>query len=115
MGEKTAETGIAVLDGFSRYEILNTGIVKYRDSGKICPDYGDGKGCHRGYRKIKLYNDDGIRKCFSIHRLVWLAFFGEIPKGFEVDHIDRDRANNHSDNLRVIPLLMNRKKVKGRK
>jgi len=97
VGKKVRETRIAVLKGFSRYEVLETGIVRYRESGKICPDYDDGKN---GYRKIKLY-PDGVkkRKIFFVHRLVWEAFNGSIPPGLEVDHSDGVRLNNSLDNL----------------
>jgi len=110
---------VRILKGFSRYLILSNGVVEYRKTGKVCPDYSDGNkkgknGKCRGYRKIKIYDDKGVRKCFSVHRLVWLAFFGEIPKGFEVDHIDGKRSNNSIDNLRVIPILINRKRKKGK-
>jgi len=103
-----------VLEDFSRYEILETGIVKYRDTGKICPDFSDGKGSNHGYRKIKLFDDTGIRRRFSVHRLVWLAFFGDIPEGFEIDHIDHNKQNNNIDNLRIIPALINRGRHRAR-
>jgi len=106
---------VAVLPGYSRYEILETGVVRYRGTEKICPDYGDGKFSTkrgRGYRRVKIYNDQGSRHCFSVHRLVWWAFFGEIPKDFDVDHIDFDRGNNCINNLRVIPSKRNRTRKK---
>ena len=37
-----------------------------------------------------------------IHRLVWEAFNGPIPKGLEIDHIDTDGTNNRLDNLRLV-------------
>jgi len=90
---------IAVLPGFSRYEILDTGVVRYRDTGKICPDYDDGKN---GYRKIKIYPDGSKkRKSFWVNRLVWQAFWGPIPEKHEVDHIDANRLNNSLDNLMI--------------
>ena len=91
---------VAVLPGFSRYEILENGVVRYRATGKICPDYDDGKN---GYRKIKLYPDGSKkRKSFWMNRLVWMAFWGAIPEKHEVDHIDSNRINNSLDNLMVV-------------
>ena len=109
---------VATLPGYSRYEVLETGVVRYKITGKICPDYGDGKMVTkrgRGYRKIKIYSDEGDRHIFSVHRLVWRAFFGDIPQGFDVDHINYDRGYNHVNNLRVIPAKHNRNKKKSGK
>ena len=94
-----------VLEGFSRYEISDTGLVRYRDTGKLCPDYDDGKN---GYRKIKIYPDGSKkRKSFWMNRLVWLAFRGAIPDKLEVDHTDGIRLNNCLDNLALVPHKVN--------
>jgi len=37
-----------------------------------------------------------------VHRLVWNAYHGEIPKGMQVDHIDGDKHNNALNNLRLL-------------
>jgi hypothetical protein len=50
-----------------------------------------------GYIRI---NCNGRYK--SLHRLVWEAFYGEIPEGKLIDHIDGNRANNSLDNLRLV-------------
>jgi hypothetical protein len=36
------------------------------------------------------------------HRLVYEAFVGKIPVGYEIDHIDADKHNNDITNLRVV-------------
>ena len=37
------------------------------------------------------------------HRIVWmLKNNSEIPEGLQIDHIDRNRQNNHPSNLRVV-------------
>jgi hypothetical protein len=50
------------------------------------------------------------RKHFLVHRAVWEAFNGEIPEGYDIDHIDGNPHNNSLDNLQVISLLENIKK-----
>ena len=41
-------------------------------------------------------------KAVHVHTLVALAFIGPRPEGKEVDHIDKDRANNYYKNLRYV-------------
>ena len=64
-----------------------------------------------GYLIVRLYctKDDSYKKCY-LHRLVWQAFNGEIPKGYEVDHKNGLRSGKGSNgvdanslsNLRVV-------------
>lgn len=51
-----------------------------------------------GYFQVKVYNS-GKGKAAYVHRLVWMAFNGEIPEGYEIDHLDDDKSNNHLLNL----------------
>lgn len=37
-----------------------------------------------------------------LHRYVWEKYYGEIPKGFEIHHIDRDKNNNDISNLQLV-------------
>lgn len=53
-----------------------------------------------GYLQVGLWKD-GIQKSVSVHRLVWSAFVGEIPKGMQIDHRDGCKTNNSLSNLRV--------------
>ncbi len=48
-----------------------------------------------GYVRIRLFG-----KAWLAHRLAWLYMTGEWPPG-EVDHVDRDKANNRWKNLRA--------------
>lgn len=52
-----------------------------------------------------------VRRSVSLHRTVWTAFKGPIPKGFEIDHIDRDRTNNKLSNLRLVTSSQNKLNV----
>jgi hypothetical protein len=45
---------------------------------------------------------DGKYKHKSIHRTMWEAFNGIIPKGMDINHKNLDRQDNRFDNLEVI-------------
>lgn len=55
-----------------------------------------------GYRQVRVYFDDGTNKCKTVHRLVWTAWKGEVPKGLEINHKDSNKANNSLDNLELL-------------
>lgn len=60
-----------------------------------------GEYSKEGYKRVSL-SKDGLRKKFFIHRLVWTAFNGDIPKGLVINHLDQNRENNCLSNLEVI-------------
>ena len=37
-----------------------------------------------------------------LHRIMWETFVGEIPYGYEIDHIDNNRSNNALNNLQLV-------------
>lgn len=60
----------------------------------------------RGYRKV------GINKqSFSVHRIVYEAWNGEIPVNREIDHIDTLRWHNELSNLQALDHLANLEKI----
>lgn len=95
-----------ILDEFPNYEIYEDGkIIRTEKQSKT------GKTLQRrelyptktknGYRTVRLYNKDGMMKQFYLHRLIWEAFNGEIPEGYEIDHL-MDRTVNSLDHLRMV-------------
>lgn len=50
--------------------------------------------------KTGYYLNATIRK--RIHRYVWEYHNGEIPKGYEIHHIDYDKSNNDISNLQLL-------------
>lgn len=91
--------------GYEPYQVSNTGIVRVwrMKRWKVLKT-----AAHyiTGYIKIGLWKK-GIRKDFLLHRLVFEAFIGEIPKGFNIDHINRDNSDNRVENLRLATQSQN--------
>lgn len=50
------------------------------------------------YKLISYQGTKNIR----VHNLVWEAFNGGVPEGFEVDHINTIRDDNRLENLRLV-------------
>lgn len=65
--------------------------------GKVLTPVCNGKA---GYFQVKI-NNGGKAKAEYVHRLVWKAFRGEIPEGYEIDHEDNNKSNNSLDNLNL--------------
>jgi hypothetical protein len=61
----------------------------------------------RGYINVGLTNKDGKKRKFTLHRLVYKAYnpswdIEDSSMNNFIDHKDRNRINNHIDNLRVV-------------
>lgn len=54
-----------------------------------------------GYVAFHL-SKDGVAKDVSGHRIVWKAFFGEIPEGLVTNHINSKRSENGLGNLELL-------------
>lgn len=64
---------------------------------------------NHGYSIIAVRYGNKIRKKYLVHMLVWKTFNGNIPRGMQIDHIDRDRSNNDLNNLRLLTPSENNK------
>lgn len=81
-----------------RYEVSNLGNVRgtYKNKQVILkPETKIGSD----YQRV-LFCVKGVRKHYSVHTLVLLAFVGPCPEGFECMHLDHNPRNNCLDNLR---------------
>ena len=58
----------------------------------------------KGYLSVCLYDGSSPKRPVSllVHRLVWIGFNGEIPKGLEINHKDGNKENNRLDNLEAV-------------
>ena len=54
-----------------------------------------------GYEFVVIYLD-GKWKGKYVHRLVWEAFNGKVPTGFEINHRDENKLNNSLSNLELV-------------
>ena len=63
-----------------------------------------------GYLRIQLFIN-GKKKNMIIHRLVALTYIPNEDNHPEVDHIDRDKTNNHFTNLRWVSRIENMQNI----
>jgi len=49
-----------------------------------------------GYKVVTIKS-----KTYKLHRIIWIMLFGEIPKGFYLDHINGNKIDNRLENLRL--------------
>jgi hypothetical protein len=80
---------------FKGIEVSNLGRVKGKKGIITTGNY------HGGYMRVSV-SQENIKKCVFVHQLVCEAFNGKNPNPDEntVDHIDRNRNNNKTSNLR---------------
>lgn len=87
------------------YEVFEDGTILNKDGSakklNISP---------KGYLKSNFYYNRRLN-CHLAHTFIWRAFNGDIPKGYEVDHIDNDRTNNKLNNLQLLTKSQNNQKA----
>lgn len=85
------------IPNFRGYWACSDGRIYSYRSGKVLSPRG----------KPHLVCDAGERKSRCLHRLAYTAFYGSIPAGMLVDHINRDPADNRLCNLRLATRSQN--------
>ena len=51
-----------------------------------------------GYCNNNVSDDEGNRAFVRSHRFIWECCNDIIQKGYEIDHIDKNKSNNNIDN-----------------
>jgi hypothetical protein len=61
---------------------------------------------HKGY-PYRMVTREGRHETVWLHQAVYRHYFGPVPAGLEIDHIDRDPGNNLPMNLRAVSRSIN--------
>lgn len=98
-----------------KYQVSNCGRVKSRERFHNISIKGTNTARHQNERILKSWKrdryllvdlwDNGKRDTRSIHALVYETFKGQPKNGFFIHHKDRNKTNNHIDNLEVMSCL----------
>jgi len=63
-----------------------------------------------GYRRVMIHN-----KSYAVHRVIWEILKGPILDGYQIDHINHNRADNRIENLRLATNKQNNQNKSVRK
>jgi len=106
-----------IIKGFEWYSVSNYGRIRREVPGpnaKVGSIKNPQVNKTTGYSHVKVRGIDGKRS-MSLHRLVADAFIPN-PDGLkEIDHIDRDKQNNHVSNLRWCTRRENMANIVGKR
>lgn len=94
---------------FPNYQVSNFGNVRSFLGSKI-RILKPRSNKNTGYLEVVLRKNKKSF-CKRIHCLVADSFIRKITNGYEVDHIDNNRLNNNSSNIRVVTHAKNMQKT----
>lgn len=90
--------------GFSKYDVYPDGRVyshqinRGREVGWLVPTDSNTDE-RKNYLRIRMVGDDGIRKVFSLHRLIALLYIPNTDNKPEINHINGIKKDNRIENL----------------
>ena len=84
---------------FTKYEVYEDGkIWSYSHKKWLKPATEK-----NGYKQVTLYDNEGKRKTYYLHRVVYEAVSGEpIPDDLEVNHRNEDKTDCSFENLNLL-------------
>lgn len=91
------------IEGFSRYLVCDDGYVLNKEAEYVL--YGNKK--KTGYCEVTLFDDDGDRHTFLMHRLIARSFIPVPEDAEEVNHINGDKTDNRAINLEWVTHAQN--------
>lgn len=82
---------------YKNYDVLEDGRILSKKSNKFLKP----QTRPSGYQQVCLIDNEGKKHWEYVHRVTWIAVNGvwEIPKDYEIHHIDECTTNNHISNL----------------
>ena len=96
------------VEGYNNYSTSTFGNVRIDKTNRILKDCK----IKSGYHQVGLRKNGKEKRCY-IHRLVAITFIPNPNNMPKVEHIDRDKTNNHTNNFRwasSVQLAQNRDK-----
>ena len=76
------------------------GCIEYKGIKFYRYPHSKHSACRRYYTPGEHYKKRGVD---WLHRQIWKDAYGEIPKGYQIHHKDRDSLNNDPSNLECLP------------
>jgi hypothetical protein len=105
-----------IFDRVAYSEDSPTGLVLKTSNMSKRKDYlrdiGDVAGTLRTVGDKRYWKIRFKSKTYSVHRVIYEMFFGEIPEGLCIDHINGDSCDNKISNLRLVSMAVNNRNRK---
>lgn len=84
--------------GWPQYEASSEGRIRHAHTHRVRTPWWNAR--FNGYQ---LTLGGRVRyRTYFVHQVVALAFLGDCPEGYEVNHIDNDPRNNRAANLEYL-------------
>lgn len=84
---------------FTKYEVYSDGRIWSYKKNRFLKPFTNKKG----YQQIHLSDNEGQKKMYYLHRIIYEAVTGEpIPSGFEVNHRNEDKTDCSFANLDLV-------------
>lgn len=77
-----------------------------RNNSNLRVSKGDPAGSKHKIRGFKVIYQ---KKSYSVHRIIWQMFFGEIESRLQIDHKNQNSYDNRLENLRIVTNEVNKR------